>query len=135
MRLLIPSEIKKFIGNRVEREEVSISDRERCGVLIGIKNGNDLIVKEILEIKNLSENPLLFQMDPEELCRVWVDAENRGLEVLAVFHTHPRGIAMPSSQDLEGLKQTGLIWVIIGLDDIRAFIYKEKLIELDVQLI
>uniref|UniRef100_A0A7C3YG54 M67 family peptidase n=1 Tax=Geoglobus ahangari TaxID=113653 RepID=A0A7C3YG54_9EURY len=136
MRLIVPSKIQKFIENRDEKEEVSIiQNRERCGVLIGKKNGEALIVKEIVEIRNLSENPYLFRMDPEELCRVWMDAEKRGLEVLAVFHTHPHGFARPSSHDLESLKQTGLIWVIVGLDGVRAYIYKEKLMELEVQLI
>ena len=136
MRLIIPSKIQKFIENRDEKEEVSIiQNGERCGVLIGKKDGEDLIVKEIVEIRNISENPYLFRMDPEELCQVWIDAENKGFDILAVFHTHPRGFARPSFHDLEGLKQTGLIWVLVGLDGVRAYIYKEKLIELEVQLI
>ncbi len=94
-----------------------------------------MIVRDIREIRNTSTSPHLFEMDVEELYKAWMDAEKIGLEVVAIFHTHPLGIAKPSKYDISGLKQTGMIWVIIGLDGIKAYIYEKELKEIDVQIV
>ncbi len=133
MKILLPESIKDFIAIRDEKEEVSIiCDVERCGVLLGHKNGDCIVVEEIVEVENASKNPNEFEIDPYNLYEIWVDAEKRGLDIVAVFHTHPFGLAKPSSLDIQGLKQTGMIWVIIGIDGVKAYIYRNRLEEVEV---
>jgi len=133
MKILLPESIKDFIAIRDEKEEVSIiCDVERCGVLLGHKNGDCIVVEEIVEVENASKNPNEFEIDPYDLYEIWVDAEKRGLDIVAVFHTHPFGLAKPSSLDIQGLKQTGMIWVIIGIDGVKAYIYRNRLEEVEV---
>lgn len=133
MKILLPESIKGFIAIRDEKEEVSIiCDVERCGVLLGHKNGDCIVVEEIVEVENASKNPNEFEIDPYDLYEIWVDAEKRGLDIVAVFHTHPFGLAKPSSLDIQGLKQTGMIWVIIGIDGVKAYIYRNRLEEVEV---
>ncbi len=133
MKILLPESIKDFIAIRDEKEEVSIiCDVERCGVLLGHKNGDCIVVEEIVEVENASKNPNEFEIDPYNLYEIWVDAEKRGLDIVAVFHTHPFGLAKPSSLDVQGLKQTGMIWVIIGIDGVKAYIYRNRLEEVEV---
>ncbi len=133
MKILLPESIKDFIAIRDEKEEVSIiCDVERCGVLLGHKNGDCIVVEEIVEVENASKNPNEFEIDPYDLYEIWIDAEKRGLDIVAVFHTHPFGLAKPSSLDIQGLKQTGMIWVIIGIDGVKAYIYRNRLEEVEV---
>ena len=135
MKIIIPEEIRNFIAPRDEKEEVSvICDAERCGVLLGCREGNRIIVREIVETRNSSNRPTEFEIDPNELYKIWLEAEKKGLEIVAVFHTHPFGLAVPSGRDIEGLKQTKMIWVIVGIDGVRAYIYRDKVEEIEVEL-
>lgn len=136
MKIRIPATLRQFVPIRDEKEEVSIlQSHERCGVLIGIRENDVITVKEVVEIENIADSPFLFEMSPEGLYRAWMDAERKGMDVVAVFHTHPTGNARPSAFDLEGLKQTGLPWVIVGIDGIKAFIYRNGIEEVDVELL
>ncbi len=135
MRVLVPKEIGSFSVVREEKEEVSFVYRERCGVLLGYRRGEDVVVKEVVELENVSSNPSLFRIDPMDLYKVWIDAERRGLDVVGVFHTHPLGLSSPSRYDVEGMKSSGMLWVIVGCDGVRAYVYKEKILEVEVELI
>ncbi len=136
MKIFIPKAIKNFIAPRDEKEEVSIlCDFERCGVLIGRRDGDCIVVEEIVETKNSSNKPTEFEIDPNDLYKVWLDAERKGLEIVAVFHTHPFGLAVPSGRDIEGLKQTKMVWVIVGIDGVRAYIYTDRVEEIEVKLV
>ena len=136
MRIRIPASLRQFVPIRDEKEEVSmLQSYERCGVLIGIREDDVITVKEVVEIENIADSPFLFEMSPEGLYKAWMDAEKKGMDVVAVFHTHPTGNARPSAFDLEGLKQTGLPWVIVGIDGIKAFIYRDGVEEVEVELL
>jgi len=136
MKIRVPASLREFVPVRDEKEEVSmLQTHERCGVLIGIREDDVITVKEIVEIENIAESPFLFEMSPEGLYKAWMDAERKGMDVVAVFHTHPAGNARPSAFDLEGLKQTGLPWVIVGIDGIKAFIYRSGIEEVEIELL
>jgi|Deesub1362A_J573_1020465.scaffolds.fasta_scaffold00067_64 proteasome lid subunit RPN8/RPN11 len=136
MKIRIPASLRGFVPIRDEKEEISmLHTHERCGVLIGTRVDDVITVKEVVEIENIAESPFLFEMSPEGLYKAWMDAEKKGMDVVAVFHTHPTGNARPSAFDLEGLKQTGMPWVIVGIDGIKAFIYRNGIEELEVELL
>ncbi len=136
MKIYIPKELKEFITIQEERDEASLQKvSERCGVLIGLKKDESLFVKEIVEVKNRAKNPNFFEMDAEELYKAWIHAEKRGMDIVAVFHTHPLGVAKPSRYDINGLRDSGMVWVIIGIDGVRAYIYRGELKEIEVEIL
>jgi proteasome lid subunit RPN8/RPN11 len=69
---------------------------EACGLLAGKKN----TVQAVLEIRNLTQSPDRFVMDPHEQLTAfnWIDANE--LDLLAIFHSHPAGPEAVSETDI-----------------------------------
>jgi len=134
MKIKIPLRLREMINLRDEREEVSMKiEMERCGVLIGEKRGEEVVVREIVEFENEAESPFFFEIKPETLYDAWLRAKRSGMEVVAIFHTHPTGIGKISSRDVESLKNSGIPWVIVGMDGIKAYLYDQGVKEIDVE--
>ncbi len=92
---------------------------ECCGVILGNANGSDKVVREVVPLRNLRQDPhraqqLLplaepgresernrFLIDPKDQLMVEKDARARGLEVLGYYHSHPDHPARPSNYDRE----------------------------------
>jgi [CysO sulfur-carrier protein]-S-L-cysteine hydrolase len=70
---------------------------EACGLLAG----KDRFVKSVILIANLSHSPVRFQMDPAEQLQAFNWMESNGLDLLAIFHSHPAGPGTPSATDVE----------------------------------
>jgi proteasome lid subunit RPN8/RPN11 len=78
---------------------------ECCGLLLGsFAAGGMKAITEIYAISNAREEQAKrnrFLIRPEELMRGERYAENRGLEVVGFYHSHPDHPAVPSGYDLE----------------------------------
>jgi len=76
---------------------------ERCGLLIGHAEHDVVHVDEVIAARNL--NTLRahdrYELDPEDLLRADVQAHERHLDVVGVWHTHPDHPARPSATDRE----------------------------------
>lgn len=70
---------------------------EACGLL----GGKDGQVELVLPVKNAAESPVQFRMDPKAQLRAMDQIESEGLEILAIFHSHPKGPSVPSPTDIE----------------------------------
>ena len=70
---------------------------EACGFLAG-KNDS---VEKVFLITNQAQSPVRFRMDPTEQLHAldWIDSN--GLELLAIFHSHPAGPKTVSVTDIE----------------------------------
>lgn len=69
---------------------------EGCGLL----TGRERQVEFTILITNQEHSPLSYNMDPRELVRAFYTIEDRGLQLLATFHSHPAGPSKPSATDL-----------------------------------
>src|ERR671924_1764978 len=69
---------------------------ESCAFLLG---HNDK-VKEILEVRNSDESPVTFRIKSTDLLHTYYLAENKGMQVIAIFHSHPTK-PWPSSTDVK----------------------------------
>jgi proteasome lid subunit RPN8/RPN11 len=77
---------------------------EGCGLLTGTGE----TVRDVFPIPNVEKSPKRFRMDPAEQLRAFNSMEERGLELLGIFHSHPAdpgpGIApaeRPSASDIQ----------------------------------
>ena len=70
---------------------------ETCGLLAGKNNS----VEKVFFIANQAQSPVKFRMDPTEQLNAleWIDSN--GLDLLAIFHSHPTGPEMISATDIE----------------------------------
>ncbi|HII46544.1 M67 family metallopeptidase [Pyrobaculum aerophilum] len=67
-------------------------------------------------MKNVAASPVFFKLDPEEVYKAIVEAEERGEELLAIFHTHP-GPPTPSWEDVRHMRLWPVTWIIANVFD------------------
>jgi proteasome lid subunit RPN8/RPN11 len=119
-----------FIPRSVAAEMIVHSIRtapvEACGILAGL----DGRVGSFYRMTNVDNSPEHFQMDPVEQFAVQKKVRAEGLEMLAIFHSHPSSPARPSLEDLRFALTPGMVYVILSLQDranpdIRGFQVEE----------
>jgi proteasome lid subunit RPN8/RPN11 len=81
---------------------------EGCGLLAGSNNK----VTRVILIANKAQSPVKFRMDPVEQLRAFDQIEADGLELLAIFHSHPAGPETLSATDIAeaGYPVVQIIW-------------------------
>lgn len=67
---------------------------EACGLLAGIEEPTLAIA-----VRNADQSPSSFSMEPEQQILAFSEIDMRGLELLATWHSHPGGPAIPSTKD------------------------------------
>ncbi len=98
MTLIIP---KKEL-DKIKQHGEETYPYECCGVLIGIQDSSPKVL-EARRMKNVNtELPeKRYSIDPLELYKVFQEADERGLQIIGVYHSHPDHPAKPSKFDLE----------------------------------
>jgi len=100
----------------------SLKDRERLGYIIGFVLSNGVVVASAFyAVANREESPIGFTADPLDTIAAHKAAWTLGLDVIAFFHSHPQGLARPSSRDLDSMKLWPIAWIIGGLDGVKAY--------------
>jgi [CysO sulfur-carrier protein]-S-L-cysteine hydrolase len=103
------------LPNSVEAAIIAHARRDRpsecCGLLLGV---SDAIV-EAVPLPNAVEDPeRRYFIEPAAYLRVLRAARQRSLDVIGVYHSHPRSTATPSPTDAaEGF--SNFIFLIVGL--------------------
>lgn len=103
---------------------------EVCGILGGVGK----TVSHLYAIYNLNQSPTRFEMDPEEQFQAMMELEDKGLEMLAFYHSHPNGPDHPSPTDVAQAYYPDVIHFIISLRDgarpaLRAFTIRQGIIK------
>ncbi|MBU4467989.1 MAG: M67 family metallopeptidase, partial [Candidatus Omnitrophica bacterium] len=97
---------------------------EACGYL-GSKDG---IIKKIYALTNIDKSNEHFSFEPKEQFLAVKDARAQGLEICAVYHSHPASPARPSQEDIKLAYDPNMSYFIISLADgnkeLRAFSIK-----------
>ena len=107
--LQIPEDIFEQIIAQA-KAEVPI---EACGMLAG----KGSTVKTLYKMTNVDNSHDHFRLQPEEQFAVIKDMRAAGLEMLAVYHSHPESPARPSQEDIRMAFTPGVAYVIVSLQD------------------
>lgn len=116
------------ITNKIIREIVDQAKKESpleaCGYL-GAKDG---IITTIFALTNIDKSSEHFSFDPKEQFMAAKDARARGLDLSAVYHSHPASPARPSQEDIKLAYDSAMSYFIVSLlggeEDVRAFSIK-----------
>jgi proteasome lid subunit RPN8/RPN11 len=75
--------------------------RECCGQLAGLIDADGTgRVSQRYPLMNVLASPTEFLSEPRATFAAWRDMRRRGLEVLAIYHSHPTTAPVPSRTDL-----------------------------------
>ncbi|MEE9216071.1 MAG: M67 family metallopeptidase [Anaerolineales bacterium] len=100
MRLTIPIQIMDEIHVHGEK----LYPEEGAGLILGSNEGEDREARRVLPMPNYfetNERGHRYKLDPQEILQAEELAEQLGLEVIGVFHSHPDHPPAPSQYDLE----------------------------------
>lgn len=86
--------------------------QEACGLLAG-KHGR---AAHIYLIENILQSPTAYEMDGRQQLNAMLHVEKEGLDLMAVYHSHPGGPSVPSKTDIAQAYYPDLIQVIISLE-------------------
>jgi proteasome lid subunit RPN8/RPN11 len=110
--------------------------RECCGILAG----RDGVITRALLAKSAATNPTTgYEIAPKELFRLMREIRAAGLELLGIYHSHPKTENRPSSRDIELAYYPDAAYFILSpaadaSRPIRAFRIKDGVVtELEIQ--
>lgn len=87
---------------------------------VGVWLGKGQLAERAQPLPNRSPQPLVaYDADPVHLIQVLRNSRTEGLELIAIYHSHPQGAAWPSRTDRE-LAYWRVPYVILGLAEGRA---------------
>jgi proteasome lid subunit RPN8/RPN11 len=119
--LEIPNEIFEQILEQAGAE----APIEACGILAG-KNSK---VEKLYKMTNSDNSSTHFMMKSTEQFAVLKDIRSLGLEMLAIYHSHPATPARLSAEDIRLALTPDVTYVIISLQDSKQPIAKGFLVE------
>src|SRR5262249_39150906 len=92
-----PLEIPRDLHDAMVAHCRSESPLECCGILAGVAPR----VSSLHPLRNAARSETRYNADPRDLIDVVVALRERGTEILAIYHSHPRWKPIPSNTDLE----------------------------------
>ena len=101
---------------------ISLWPEEACGLVGGL----DGRAARLYPVENTRHSPVAFEMEPLQQIKAMLAMEAEGLELIAIYHSHPDGPARPSATDVANAYYPNAVQLIISLADrarpsVRAF--------------
>jgi [CysO sulfur-carrier protein]-S-L-cysteine hydrolase len=91
---------------------------ECCGILAGSLATGEVV--HCYPLVNAAASPTEYLSDPRSMFEAVRDMRIQGIDMLAVYHSHPTSAPIPSRKDLERNYSPDVINVIISLKDGKA---------------
>ena len=86
---------KRFVDEMVAHAQVE-APNECCGIIAG-KDGRAV---KLFRAKNAEASPYRYNVDPQDLFRIYRESDQNGWEFLAIYHSHTFSEAYPSRTDV-----------------------------------
>ena len=116
------------------KDAIDKKPNESCALLFGKRNNERLTITEIFPAENIDESPINFTISPEQLIKGYKIAEEKGLDVVGIFHSHPSSEPYPSATDKKFMEINPVVWVIFSVssNEFKAFTHDSKLSEIPI---
>ena len=90
---------------------------EGCGLLLGTSEG---VVVDVVASDNIAASAKVYEIDPQVLLRAFRRADDEGLEVIGVFHSHTHSAAYPSPTDIRQAPDPSWHYVLVSLAQVPS---------------
>jgi [CysO sulfur-carrier protein]-S-L-cysteine hydrolase len=118
----------------LSKEAKDKKPNESCALLFGTKENEKLVVTEVMIAKNIEGSPVNFTISNEQLIQAYKMAEEKDLEVVGIFHSHPNSEPYPSSTDKKFMEINPVPWVIFSniTNDFKAYLFESEIKEISI---
>ena len=115
---------KKILSEYSENQKPN----ESCAILFGKNNQ----VLDLFLTENIEESPVKFTISNKQLIKGYKAAEEKKMDVIGIFHSHPDSDAYPSNTDKKFMQSNPVVWVIYsGINkNFKAFLLELDIIEI-----
>ena len=126
-KITLSQSIKKTLIQHAENE----NPNESCAILYG--NGDT--VSDVFLTKNIEESPVNFTISNDQLIEGYKIAEEKKLQVIGIFHSHPNSEAYPSSTDKKFMHSNPVVWIIYsGVNkNFKAYVLESDVLEIPIE--
>jgi proteasome lid subunit RPN8/RPN11 len=126
-KIILKQSDKKLLAQYSENQKPN----EACAILFGKDNQ----VLDIFLTENIEKSPLNFTISNEQLIEGYNIAEQKKMEVIGIFHSHPNSDAFPSNTDKKFMQSNPVVWIIYsGINkNFRAFILESDSVEIQIE--
>ena len=128
MQKIILSETdKKILSEYSENQKPN----ESCAILFGKNNR----VLDLFLTENIEKSPVIFTISNSQLIEGYRIAEEKKMEVVGIFHSHPDSDAYPSNTDKKFMQSNPVVWIIYsGINkNFRAYFLKSNIVEIPIE--
>ena len=130
--------IQKDIVERLLVRARETPMQECCGLLAG----NEGVISTLLAATNAAiASATSYEIAPEETFTLMREMRSAGLDLLGIFHSHPKGVNQPSATDIELAYYPDTPYFILSpqadvAKPVRAFEIREgKVTELKIEIL
>ncbi len=118
---------KKILSEYSENQKPN----ESCAILFGKNNQ----VLDLFLTENIEESPVNFTISNKQLIEGYKVAEEKKMEVIGIFHSHPDSDAYPSNTDKKFMQSNPVVWIIYsGINkNFKAFLLESDIVEITIK--
>ena len=102
---------------RIVHHAIAELPNEACGLIAGIKDGSDKMIKKVYLLTNTDHSNEHFSLDPREQLAAVKDMRANGLIPLGNWHSHPETPSRPSEEDKRLAYDKTASYMILSLMD------------------
>ena len=108
----------------LKQETKKVHPVEACAMLFGKLSQNEAVVEKVEVAPNELQSTVRFEIDPVKVAAAFTDADEKGLDFIGLFHSHPAPAA-PSAIDLKYMKLWGdALWLILSSTEVNLSAYQ-----------
>lgn len=122
---MLKLQIPKEIYEQMLEQALAEAPIEACGILAG----KEQRIEKFYPMTNHDQSRDHFMMEPKEQFAVVKDIRAAGLEMLAIYHSHPQTPARPSAEDMKLALTPEVIYVIVSLRDVNNLVIEGFLLD------
>ena len=103
--------------SRMEKHVSSTFPEECCGFMFGSAGDEKIIVEDVSAVRNSHPDSKVrrYLISPEDFMEAEKFADDRGLSLTGVYHSHPNHPALPSETDRK-VALPGFIYLIFSVN-------------------
>lgn len=118
---------KKILSEYSENQKPN----ESCAILFGKDNQ----VLDLFLTENIENSPVNFTISNKQLIEAYKIAEEKKMEVVGIFHSHPGSDAYPSNTDKKFMQSNPVAWIIYsGINkNFKAYLLESDIVEISIE--